>query len=168
MKLTFVTVAVLSLAMFGCGRKAPEKVAEEIIEKQMAKDGIKGSVNLSENAMTIQTKEGTASIASEKNAKVPETFPKDVLMYSGATVLSTITVPQGFNLTLETTDSIDTVAAGFKSKMKENGWSSFMEMNQGGSMILMFQKEKEKRSVNLNLTQSDGKTQVNLTVMQEK
>ena len=166
MKYAVIAVIMLGLMASGCGRKASEKVTEKMIEAQMAKQGVKGHVDLSNNKITVQTQQGTATYAAGKGVKVPDNFPNDVFVYDGATVLSSVMVPQGCNLVLETAAEATTVAEAYKNKMFAAGWKSQMEMNQGEQIMNVFQKEQ--RNTSIVISRNGQKTQIALTTTGSK
>jgi hypothetical protein len=161
-----VGLLVMCVVCSGCGKKMSEKAMEKIIEKGMEKDGVKADVNLGNETMTIKTKDGTMSIASGKSAKVPDSFPKDVLVYAGATVLAAVTVPEGVNLSLETPDSVDKVVSAYKSKMTGDGWSEESTFTAGDQSMMAY--KKDNRTASVIIMKSDDKTQITLTVVTEK
>ena len=162
MKRIVLVVAVAALAMTGCGKKASESLAEKMIESAMAKDGVKGKVNISDGKVSIETKDGTSSVSSGEGTKVPDTFPKDVPVYAGTKVLMSINVPNGMNLMLESGDSLEKIVAFYKGKMTGAGWKEEMSMNQPSTTILVY--KKEPRTVQLAVTQAGTTSQINLTV----
>jgi len=98
-----IAMTVVScLAVGGC-----KKAAEKAIENKLAREGVDAKVDSSGGKMTIQTKDGTTVVTGGKDAKVPENFPKDVYVYEGATIRGSVSVPNGFNLVMETGDSAD-------------------------------------------------------------
>jgi hypothetical protein len=130
---------VSCLMLAGC-KKASDKAAEKAIESAMAKEGVKAKVDASGEKVTIQTKEGTSVFTGGKGAAVPENFPKDVYVYEGATVNAAVSVPDGFNLHMETNDSADKVLGAMKSKMTGFGWKEEMTMNQGKNAMVSYKK----------------------------
>ena len=157
-----VLVAAAALVMVGCGKKASESIAEKMIEHAMAKDGVKGKVNISDGKMSVETKDGTSTFSAGGDAKVPDTFPKDVPVYAGTKVLMSINVPNGANLILESGDSVEKIVAFYKSKMTGAGWKEEMSMNQPNTTILAY--KKEPRTVQLAVTQAGTTSQITLTV----
>jgi len=136
-----------------------------MIESAMAKDGVKGKVNISDGKVTMETKDGTTSYAAGAGTKVPDTFPKDVQVYAGAKVMASVSVPNGQNLMLESGDSIEKIVAFYKGQMSGGGWKEEMSMNQGTSSMLVY--KKEPRTVSIVVTQADKGSQINLTVATE-
>jgi hypothetical protein len=161
MKRSLLVVMGLCVALVGCGKKAHESVAEKIIEHQMAKEGVKGHVNISDNKVTVETKDGKASYSAGAGTQVPDTFPKDVPVYAGATVMASVSVPDGHNLSLESKDSAEKVIAFYKSKLTGAGWQEAMAMNQPTGSMLVY--KKEPRTVSVVVSSSGDTTQINLT-----
>lgn len=163
MKLFAVVLVGLSLIFFGCGKKAVEKMAEAAAERE----GVKAKFNIDDQGLTIETKEGISTYAGGKNAKVPDNFPKDVCVYEGATLLSSVSVPNGFHLNLRSKDAADKVAGSIKSKMVAEGWKEEATLTQAEQIIFTY--KKDKRSANFVVTGGDeDETQIILTVVSEK
>ncbi len=165
MNYTMLAVLVAAVAVTGCGQKSGEALVEKMIEKQMAKEGVKGKVDLSEGQMTIETPQGTATYAGGAGAKVPDNFPKDVQVYAGAKVLASVNTPQGQNLMLESGDSVEKIIAFYKGKMTGEGWKEEMSMNQGESSVLVY--KKEQRTASIVVAKAGDGAQINLTVANE-
>jgi hypothetical protein len=162
MKYAVMMALVAAVAMTGCGKKTSETLAEKIIERQMAKEGVKGKVDLSDGKVTMETKEGTSTFSSGGNAKVPDTFPKDVQVYAGAKVMASMSVPKGQHLILESGDSIEKIITFYKGQMTGGGWKEEMSMNQGESSMLVY--KKEQRTVSIVVASSGKTSQIQLTV----
>lgn len=161
-----VGLLVMCVVCVGCGKKMSEKAMENLIEKGMEKDGVKADVNLGDETMTVKTKDGAMSMAGGKSAKAPDNFPKDVHVYAGATVVAAVTVPEGFNLSMETSDSADKVVSAYKSKMTGDGWSEESTFTVGDQSMMAY--KKDKRTASVIIMKSDDKTQITLTVVMEK
>ena len=151
---------VLCLALGGC-----KKAAEKAIENKLAREGVNAKVDSSGEKITIQTKDGTTVVSGGKDAKVPENFPKDIYVYEGATITGSVSVPNGFNLAMETGDSADKVLGTIKSKMTGLGWKEEMTMNQGKSSMVSYKKGERTAMVNIN---ADRKTHITLTAAEKK
>ena len=163
MKYAVMAVLVAAVALAGCGKKTSESLAEKMVEHAMAKEGVKGKVNISDGKVTMETKDGTTAYAAGEGTKVPDTFPKDVQVYAGAKVLASVSVPNGQNLMLESGDSIEKIIAFYKGSMQ--GWKEEMSMNQGESSMLIY--KKEPRTVSIVATRAGKGSQINLTVATE-
>ena len=188
MRVLFVTLA-LSICVIGtgCGKKASEKLAEKMIEKSIEKDGGKANVDLSsgkmtisttdkdgkkydttisENKVTVNSKDGTSTFASGDGAKIPDNFPKDVHIYSGANILTVMSIPEGFNLTMQTKDNCDKVLGVYKSKMGANGWKEESSFNMPPQSMISY--KKDTRTANVIVIAEKDSTQINLTVVTVK
>jgi hypothetical protein len=141
-------------------------VAEKIVQANLAGKGVKAKMNIDEGKLTIQTKEGTATYAGGAGTQIPDTFPKDIYVPEGATVIASITVPQGCNVTLNTKTAAAKVLASYKEKMTASGWSEAMSLNQGDQSMVTFQKDK--RTTSVVISKSDNQTQIILTAVEEK
>jgi len=164
MKRTFCLVIgmtmVSCLILTGC-KKAGEKAAEKAIEASMAKEGVKADVDASGEKITIKSEDGTTVYSGGKSAAVPENFPKDVYVYEGATIIAAVSVPDGFNLLMESSDSADKVLGTIKGKMAGFGWKEETTVTQGKNAMAGYKKGERSAMVNVN---GDNKTQITLTV----
>jgi len=163
------TIMVSCLILAGCqkaGEKLSEKAAEKAIEAGLAKEGVEAKVDASGQKITIKGKDGTSVYSGGKDAKVPETFPKDVYVYEGATVTAAISVPQGFNLVMETGDKADKVLAVIKNKMTGSGWKEEMALNQENHSMVSY--KKGERMTMVNITTDKQTTRINLTAQERK
>jgi hypothetical protein len=156
---------VSCLILAGC-KKAGEKAAEKAIEAGMAKEGVKANVDASAGKVTIESKDGTSVYTSGKGAAVPENFPKDVYVYEGAKIIASVSVPDGFNLVMETGDSADKVLGTIKSKMTGFGWKEDITMNQGDHSMVSYKKGERAAMVNINAAKKS--TQITLTATEPK
>ena len=103
---------------------------------------------------------------TSQGAKIPDSFPKNVYMPAGATVIAAVTMPTGCNLTLESTDGAANVAQAFKTKMTAAGWQETMSMNQGTGTMLAYQKAE--RTASVIISGDSDKTQIHPTVVADK
>jgi len=161
MKRSLLIACGVCLVLVGCGKKAHELAAEKMIESQMAKNGVQGHVDISGNKVTVETKDGTVSYA-HGGTKVPDSFPKDVPVYGGATVLASVTLPQGNSLTLTTKDGVEQVITFYKDKLSGTGWHEEASINQPMSSMLAY--TKEQRTVSIGVSHTGDTTQISLTV----
>ncbi|MBA4387227.1 MAG: hypothetical protein C0404_04555 [Verrucomicrobia bacterium] len=161
-----VVVVALSVVLSGCGKKASEKMAEKMVESAMAKDGVKGKVDISGDKVTVQTKDGTTTFSGGGNAKIPDNFPKEVYVPDGATITASASTPGGFTLVLQVKDPGDKVAEVYKSKMTGAGWKEESSMNQPGMNMLVY--KKAGTTMTAIIAGSDKVTQVSLNVAEDK
>ncbi len=166
-----ITGAIVAGVTVGFGASSPygnfggSKVAEKMIEASLAKQGVKARVDTAEGKVTMETKEGTATYAAGADVKIPNDFPKDVFVYGGAKVLSSMTVPNGCHLMLETKDSADKVLDAYKSKMTAADWKEESSMNQTGVSMLSY--KKSERTAAVVIMTADNKTTIQLTISSE-
>ncbi len=183
------TALALVICIFasGCGKKVSEKLAEKMIEAGIEKDGGKANVDLSNGKMTISTtdkdgnktdatiaddkvtvnsKDGTSTFASGGAAKIPDNFPKDVHVYKGASILTVMSMPEGFNVALQTKDSSDKVLGAYKEKMAADGWKEESSFNMPPQSMIAY--KKDNRTATLMVMTEKDNTQINLTVVAEK
>jgi hypothetical protein len=161
-----MTLVVACVLMAGCGKKAGQTMAEKTMEREMAKQGVKADVQVSDDKMTIQMKDGSSSFSTGRAAKIPDNFPKDIHVYDGATTLAVITMPSGFSLQLETKDDVAKVAETYKKTMAFDGWGS--ETTYASPQQTTLSYKKDKRSVNIMVMTADRKTLIAMVVMEEK
>jgi hypothetical protein len=194
MRLNYSTVRIgllivaLGLPFAGCG-KAKESVAQKAVEKAMetaaSKDGTK--VELDKNKMTVTTKDGgsTTLTASEKgdaltmktadgtvtmtsgdNAKVPDDFPKDIPLYPGAkpNSASSSSKDKAFTLQFTTKDPVDKVGEHFKKEIIAQGWTEGMVMSTPGEQAtMMLNYTKGDRSLMVTVAKDADNTSILLT-----
>jgi hypothetical protein len=153
-------------ASFSGGGDTHKAIAERIVEAGLAKQGVSAKLDTADGKLTIKTKEGTATYAGGQGTKIPDTFPKDVYVPEGATVMAAVTVPQGCTLSLTSKTAQEQVIADYKSKMSASSWKEVMSMNQGEQSMLTYQKKE--RTAHIILSRADGQTQISLTVASEK
>jgi hypothetical protein len=147
----------------GCGKKAADRIVEESIEASV---GGKAKVDIKDNSMTIQTDEGTLKFASGGDAKIPASFPQDILVYKDASIQTVMEVPQGFNIILQTHDAAAKVQEAYQTSMTSQGWTQEMAMDMGEQKMLTF--KKEQRTVSIVMTPEDGATQIAMTVAKQE
>lgn len=161
----FIMVAAMML-MFGCGekteKKAVEKMAEKAIESNM---GGNAEVDIDDNSLRIQTKEGEMTMTSGDSVKLPANFPKDIFLYKGADINTAMELPEGFNLMFQTKDDTSKVSETYLAEMEAKGWSKEMSMDMGSRKMLVF--TKDERIVNVSIASQDEMTQITLTVAKE-
>lgn len=172
-KTMLVVLIAASLALGGCGKKSDETRARTAQEKAMEKSiekssGDKANVDLSKEKMTFQTKEGgKVEIATgEAGVKVPDDFPKDVLVYKGAKVDSSVKSPEGMQVMLSTADPADKVAEAYKTEMTKSGWTEKTSMAM--AEMTMLEYTKDQRTATVNVMKGDGKGAKVMLVLTKK
>lgn len=170
----------------GCGKKAPEKMVENIIEKKMEKEGVnadvtvsdgnitikssdkdggKTDINMSPDKMTISSQDGKSSFTSGSEAKIPDNFPKDVHVYAESKILTAITAPKCFSLTFESKDNTEKILSKYRSEMPAQGWEEEASLNMEKQAMIAY--KKDTRTATIIISTDDKTIQINLTVMDE-
>lgn len=186
-KLLLTVSLATCIAVMGCGKKSEEEVAEKLIERSLGKDGVathvdiadgkmsftatdaegkKSNISMSEEGVTIGSEDGTTSYATGAAAKVPKTFPEDVLVYPGSEIVSSMTLPEGFHLILKSKDAAAKVVAKYQAEMADKGWTEDASINMGNQSMLTF--KKDNRIVSLMIGSEDNSAQIAVTVTTQK
>jgi hypothetical protein len=166
-----VTGAIVAGATVGFGASSHygnfggSKVAEKMVEVGLAKQGVKARLDTKEGKLTMETKEGSATYAVGGDVKLPGDFPKDVFVYGGAKIVSSMTMPKGCHLTLQTKDSADKVINAYKREMTTADWKEESSMNQSGVSMLSYKKSDRTAAV-VAIT-ADNQTTIQLTISSE-
>ena len=95
--------------------------------------------------------------------KVPDNFPKDFPLYTGAKVTSSLSGAQagkanGFWLTMSTPDSVDAVTSYYKSQLEAKGWSIQQAYTAGDTMTETVTKGTWNGSLSISKSSSDKET----------
>lgn len=84
-----------------------------------------------QNGVNVDTKNGSVEVKGKDgeslslgNAKIPDGFPSDVPIYKPSDVIVGLKVSKGYNVTLTTNDSAQTVADFYKTQLPKNGWTA--------------------------------------------
>jgi hypothetical protein len=161
-----VSLALLSLALAGCGSSVAEVAVEKAIEQET---GGEADVDLDlDGGMRIETEDGVVVIGAKV---LPSDWPTDVPVYPGATVVSSTKATPADDemshaLTLTTTDPPATVLTTYTTALKADGWKIGATATIGESIVLS--ATKEDRQVGVQAAPAEpGKTMVNVVVGQE-
>lgn len=140
-----ITLALI-LVLSGCGKSADEQALEQAIEDSTGKPA---SVEMSDDRFELTTEEGRINIASGEGIAVPDDFPKDILIYTGARVMASMSMPRGQMLTLQTPDSADSVAQAYQGAMPKNGWEQELAMDSPSGRMFSFAREDRQVQVTI-------------------
>ena len=164
--LSVLLMIVAAVAFTSCGKKAAEKAQERALEKAIEKQsGGKVKADLSKGQFTIKDKSGETSVAGEGGAQINPDFPKDILIYKGASAIASFKQGQSFTLMLKTTDDMKTVADAYKASMKAQGWKEESDMSMGDVTSLGYSKEKRKAVV--SVSKDNKATQISIVTETE-
>lgn len=143
-----------AFALAQCGGKS-----EEAPKEKQAKE----SVKVSKDKMTIKDGESETEISQAGEAKIPDGFPKDILLYKGAAVLITMKHEDGFMVTLSTGDETKKVAEAYKKALTGEGWTEKASMDMGGNQMLQYAKGERECTVVIGSDKEKTQIQVQAT-----
>jgi len=96
----------------------------------------------------------------------PAGFPRDVPIYPGAVaVVATEANDSGASVVLESRETPRKVAAFYKNRLLEGGWSLDGEMTVEGEYMLVASKQARRASA--LVADEEGKTRITLTVTRD-
>jgi hypothetical protein len=161
MKSRYAPIAILGclLALPGCDRNPADKATEATVSDS---DGNTTTVTATGDSLTTKSRNGEFQSVTGTAVQVPDGFPKDVYLYTNATITSSMTMPQAQLLTQETTDPVDKVADAFQAGMPANGWKAQMSLNSGDSRMLTYTKDSSHVQVSIERDADNTKTTVSL------
>jgi hypothetical protein len=144
----------LSVLVFGCNKKVEDKIPDKISEKKLEYNINNGktNVNISGNGNTesIEINDGDSKIAAGTAAKIPESFPADVVVFKPSEVIMSAESSTGYTLGLKTDKGMDVVTAEYKKVMVDNGWSQKTAADMGQYSILGFKKDRRTATISVN------------------
>ena len=156
----FVVIAAV-LGCVACGCSKPSTTVR-------GPDGAPVNVEQGGDKVAIKGREADGSVPSSSGGgvKVPEDFPKDIPVYSGATPMIHQSVKNGHYLQLKTSDAADQVTAFYKEGLKAEGWKqvseSTSESPRAGITFLM--NTKDRRTLSVIVSHDDKETTLTLSV----
>ena len=154
-----VIAAVLVCVACGCGKPSTTF---------RGPDGAPVTVDQGGDKVEIKGREADGSVPSSSGGgvKVPEDFPKDIPVYSGATLIIHQSVKNGRYLQLKTSDAADKVTAFYKEKLKAEGWKQVSESSSESprSGITTLMNTKDNRTLSVVISQDDEGTSLTLSV----
>jgi hypothetical protein len=156
--------ALVVILSFACGKSA-EKTAEKALEKSLEDPiGDGAEVDVSDQGMTITSEDekGAYTWQAGDEAKIPDSFPKDVHVYERAAIQMSSDSPEGITLVLATDDPISKVVATYEEKMVADGWTKQTSSTMSGTQMLIY--TKGDRGANVGVFDQDGSTQISLTL----
>jgi hypothetical protein len=134
MKSVLIKIAIVSLLLcvYGCGKSNEKKIGD-----------LKGN-------NTMEEIDGI---------KLPDDYPSEFQVPAGSKVLSVNISKDGTSVMFQTESSTDKIIADYKKSAFDAGYeeqTAGSRDNQTKGIELMFQKQKDKKNVNINITQSRG------------
>ena len=141
--IVLVLVAVVLAGLYFVGRTLSRKIGEGIAGRFLS--GLSGKnvkVDNQGDKVTITGEDG--KVAFEAGGDLPESFPKDFPVYSGAKLVNSFSASgeegDGVSVIWETGDSFDKVTAFYKTKLTESGWKVESTFEQKDSFTSSFKK----------------------------
>lgn len=129
MLLTLIPLLALS---FGCGKSSTYET----------KDGqVKIEEKSGQATYEVTTREGKLKMATgDKSVPLPDNFPKDVPLYTGAVVKMAASHGGQLVVHLQTAASCADVAKFYQDQLKGQGWEVDTTMNMGDTGMVMAKK----------------------------
>lgn len=163
--ISFVIMAVVMLSGCALTDWAGKKAVEKTIESQT---GGKVDINPDSGTMNVNTKDG--SISAGKEAKIPDTFPKDIFIYPDAQITFSMAgsnADKSFSVAYSTATSPEDAYSKYKDEMAKNGWTKESELDMGAQgKVLNFKKDSLSAGVTMGTSQnpeSAGKTTITIS-----
>lgn len=155
-----VVIVLIILALIGyfVQRQFAEKAAETAIEQAT---GSKVDISQGGEKVTIETDEGKVTVSKND---IPDSFPSDITIYSGAEVISTAESSAGSSVVLKTSDSTSKVADFYKDDLKKNGWEIVSTITNEGVSLITANKGSKGVLITVTTDEEDGKTSVGIIV----
>jgi hypothetical protein len=146
----------------GCG--GVKTTTETAIENAIREgSGQSADVVMDGDAMKVTTDKGSVEIGT---GNTPAEWPQDVIVYPGATVLTSANA-QGETGTkastmmmLETDDSVATVVERTKADLTAQGWTITATADVGGTSIIS--ATKDGRETSMQIAPNAGKTSITM------
>src|SRR2546423_15629902 len=150
-----IVVISLVLLMAGCNRSKTVSTSNgDVKVEESGKDG--------QSKVTFTGKNGESMTINSEGGKLPDDYPKDVPVASGAKIVMATSVNnadnKGASLILESADSLDKTVAFYKKGLADNGWKN--EATISAEKMTMLTASKDTRQLVIQIGQSDGKTSV--------
>jgi len=154
-----IVALALLLALVGCSRS-------KTVSTHSGKVTVEETGKAGESAVTVKGNNGETLTINSSGAKLPDDYPKDVPVASGAKVVMAASVNNannnGSNLVLESTDSLDKLLEFYKKGLADNGWKVEATISQ--EKMTMLTASKDKRALSVHIQEQEGKSTVTQTV----
>lgn len=149
---------VLGIAAFFGTKLFTEKTAEKAIEQATG-----GKVDIKDDGdkVTVETDEGKFTLGQDE---IPKSFPSDITVYSGSTVVLTSEIDEDVTVSLKTSDSASTVSNFYKSDLTNNGWDLTTTGTVEGTSLFTAKKGGRQAIITVTTDVEDGKTIITIVV----
>jgi hypothetical protein len=160
--LSFATGLLAIALCAGCGRSTTTTVegpnGETVVYKEKGRAAEATFKNSKGEEVHVATGEGGVAL--------PDKFPKDIAIYTKATVATSATVEKTMQVSLKTDDKAKQVEAFYKEKLAADGWKIGSTMNMPN--MTMLQCTKDTRTLVIGITSDSGATMIQITVTEER
>jgi hypothetical protein len=151
---TFIGISLV-LLMAGCNRsKTVSTPSGDVKVEESGKAG--------QSTLTVTGKNGETMTINSEGSKLPDDYPKDVPVASGAKIVMATSVNnadnKGSSLVLESADSFDKTVAFYKKGLADNGWK--IDATISGENMTMLTAAKDTRQLVVQIGESEGKCSV--------
>lgn len=164
-------VAVALIGALAACSKAPEKLAEKMIESSIEKDGTKAKVDLSTNSVKVTTTDASGkTVQMEMGAANVTEADVGIAFYPGTRPgegeATRISGAEGatYSVILHSPDPVDKVAGFYRERMKDKSAGKQMtEMSSGdGGMMIVLVDEQAKTSTQVSVAKGEKGTDVQI------
>ncbi len=150
-------IVVISLVLFVAGCNRSNTVSTPSGDVKVEETGKAG-----QSTVTVTGKNGETMTINPEGSKLPDDYPKDVPVASGAKIVMATSVNnadnKGSSLVLESADSFDKTVAFYKKGLAENEWK--IEATISGENMTMLTAAKDTRQLIVQIGESEGKCSV--------
>ncbi|MFA5945865.1 MAG: hypothetical protein WC802_03085 [Patescibacteria group bacterium] len=161
-KLLIGASAVAVLLGAGC-IPSPKNLIENAVESKInAELGGNGAVEIKDNGITIKDKENGGTTSFGEDMKLPDDFPKDVVIMANAVISGSSTSKDGGWVLYSVSKSPAEVIAWYKDQLTASGWDKYGSTSTTGEETGAFTKGDAWMNV-VASAGDDGKTDVTVT-----
>ena len=150
-----IVVIFFALLVAGCNRsKTVSTPGGDVKVEESGKAG--------QSTVTVTGKNGETMTINSEGSKLPDDYPKDVPVASGAKIVMATSVNnadnKGSSLVLESADSFDKTVAFYKKGLADHGWK--IDATIAGENMTMLTAAKDTRQLVVQIGESEGKCSV--------
>lgn len=159
---------ILVVVATGC-KSATQRTAEKVMEKSIeAQTNGQVDVDANGNEVTIKTEDGQIQYSAGGDVKIPDDFPKELIISNDAKVIISSSTEGGSTVAYVTNDEQGAIFDKYLSDLPDQGWKKEMELDTASGKMATFSKDKENVSITVGENNSDdksGKTLVHVVLV---
>lgn len=157
-KLLAISLAALSIGLYACNN---DEQTHDSGDSQV-------TVNRENGVSSIESSDGKDRVKAifQEGGALPENFPKDIPIASGAVLQASIEMPEGYNLRFTTTASMLELSDFYRTQLKANDWTISAVTSMEDLTIII--AEKDERDCQINISQADHQTMLMINVINEE